>query len=61
MKIREVKNQIIRRHLRLDAKNNKRELKLLRLQKGTPEQLELYKICMPLNKWLMKVDTQLAL
>lgn len=61
MKIRKVKNQIIRRHLRLDAKNNKRELKLLRLQKGTPEQLELYKICIPLNKWLMKVDTQLAL
>lgn len=61
MKIRKVKNQIIRRHLRLDAKNNKRELKLLRFQKGTPEQLELYKICIPLNKWLMKVDTQLAL
>lgn len=61
MKIRKVKNQIIRRHLRLDAKNNKRELKLLRLQKGTPEQLELYKISIPLNKWLMKVDTQLAL
>ena len=61
MKIRKVKNQIIRRHLRLDAKNNKRELKLLRLQKGTPEQLELYKIRIPLNKWLMKVDTQLAL
>ena len=61
MKIRKVKNQIIRRHLRLDAKNNKRELKLLRLQKGTPEQLELYKICIPLSKWLMKVDTQLAL
>lgn len=61
MKIRKVKNQIIRRHLRLDAKNSKRELKLLRLQKGTPEQLELYKICIPLNKWLMKVDIQLAL
>lgn len=61
MKIRKVKNQIIRRHLRLDAKNNKRKLKLLRLQKGTPEQLELYKICIPLNKWLMRVDTQLAL
>ena len=61
MKIRKVKNQIIRRHLRLDAKNSKRELKLLRRQKGTQEQLELYEICIPLNKWLMKVGTQLAL
>ena len=61
MKIRNVNNMIIRKHLRLDARNLKRANKFVKSKKCTSEQLHLYRISIPLNKWLINLSKKYLL
>lgn len=60
MKIRNVKHTILKRHLRLDARNKRHSLKMLRTGKGTEEQLEMAPTCIKLDDWLMHIWTPRA-
>jgi hypothetical protein len=58
MKIKDIKSRIIRKSLRITARNIKLRKKIIRLQKGTEEQIELAKICIILDKRSLKFSTR---
>ena len=59
MKIRNIKNSILRKHLRLDAINKRNSERMLRTGNGTPEQLEMCVYCIKIDKMLMRYETKL--
>ena len=58
MKVRNIKNSLWRRAVRLDSRNKMRRVKMLRTQKGTEEQLYLAAICAKLDEKSMKFATR---
>lgn len=58
MKIRKIKNSIWKKHIKTDALNKKRRLKMLHTQSGTFEQLELARACVKIDEHLMKYATK---
>ena len=57
MKVRNIENHLWRRSIRLDSRNKKRRIKMLRNQRGTEEQLYLAAICVKLDEKSMKFAT----
>ena len=58
MKVRDVKDRVWKRHILLDSRNRRARLKMLRLGNGTPEQLELARVCEKIDRSLMKYATK---
>lgn len=59
MKIRDVGDGLIRRHIREGSRNRRARLRMMRAGRGTEEQLRLAEICEKLDRRFMKYDTVL--